>query len=86
MNDETIFTRPLIAASAFQALVGFNPDVLGRHTVVAGDTLPTIAAQWYGAARSELWALVAQVNGLLGPTGLAVGQVVVMPDPGWRAV
>jgi nucleoid-associated protein YgaU len=86
IEDEQFFTRPLVGNAAFAGLLGFNPDDLGLHEVVAGETLPTIATAWYGPARAGLWTLIAQANGLLGPNTLVSGSLVRIPDPGWRAV
>lgn len=85
MDNEQMFVAPLVGTGAFDALVGFNPDLMGYHAVVAGDTLPRIAAHWYGTERSGFWTLIAQANGLLAADGLVVGMALRIPDLGWRA-
>jgi hypothetical protein len=47
------------------------------YTVMAGDTLRSIAQGQYGSA--SLWWKIADANGLLGDSGLQVGQVLSVP-------
>jgi S-formylglutathione hydrolase FrmB/phage tail protein X len=72
---------PLIATASGIA----DPDVLAvgqrliipdvaKHTVVAGDTLSSLAAHFYGDA--SLYPLIATVNGIADPDVIDVGQVL----------
>jgi S-formylglutathione hydrolase FrmB/LysM repeat protein len=49
------------------------PDI-ARYTVVAGDTLSSLAARFYGDA--SLYPLIATVNGIADPDVIDVGQVL----------
>ncbi len=49
------------------------------YTIVAGDTLRTIAARVYG--RAGLWDRIAKANPGLDPRHLRVGRVIKLPAP-----
>ncbi|MEX0655188.1 MAG: LysM domain-containing protein [Phycisphaeraceae bacterium] len=50
------------------------------HTVAAGDTLGTLARQYYGD--ESKWMLIAQANPLVDPMRLrAEMELVIPPDP-----
>jgi S-formylglutathione hydrolase FrmB/phage tail protein X len=51
------------------------PDAF-RYTVVAGDTLASLASRYYGDA--SLYPLIATANGIADPAAINVGQVVVI--------
>ena len=48
------------------------------YTVQSGDTLTTIAEKFYGDATA--YDLIVDANNLDGPTGLRVGQELVIPE------
>ena len=48
------------------------------HTVVAGETLSTLALRFYGDA--ELYRLIATASGIANPNVINVGQRLLMPD------
>jgi LysM repeat protein len=54
------------------------PDLTHTHTVVAGDTLFSIAQQFYG--HGSLFRFIAKVNGILNPNTLSTGQVLIIPS------
>jgi nucleoid-associated protein YgaU len=54
------------------------PDLTHTHTVVAGDTLFSIAQQFYG--HGSLFRFIAKVNGILNPNTLNTGQVLIIPS------
>ncbi len=58
-----------------------RPSTLsGKHTVQAGETFSTIAAETYGNA--AYWGHIARANPNVDPRHLKVGMVLVLPDPG----
>ncbi len=50
---------------------------ISQHTVQAGDTLESIAGQYYGSP--ELWFAIAEANGLGGTSALKAGSRLVIP-------
>lgn len=62
---------------------GQNPTSGGRvrrtRTVVAGDTLQSIARREYG--KPTLWRAIAYVNGIEDPLRLAPGTALLIPPP-----
>jgi LysM repeat protein len=48
------------------------------HVVVAGDTLSSLAATFYGDGR--LYPLIADANGIANPNVIAVGSTLTIPD------
>src|SRR6478752_2710524 len=48
------------------------------HTVVAGETLSSLALRFYGDA--ELYRLIATASGIANPNVINVGQRLIMPD------
>ncbi|HZT67017.1 MAG TPA: LysM peptidoglycan-binding domain-containing protein [Acidimicrobiales bacterium] len=64
-------------------LPGTNPTSGGlatrrTHTVVAGDTLASVAQKEYG--RPALWRPLADLNGIDDPTRLRPGTVLIVPE------
>ncbi len=47
------------------------------HTVVAGDSLPSIAYREYGHA--DVWRAVAEANGIDDPFRLTAGTALLLP-------
>ena len=50
---------------------------LTRYEVREGDTLSSIAADWFGSSSS--WALIVDANPSLDPDRLSIGQVLMLP-------
>ena len=48
------------------------------HTVVAGETLSSLALRFYGDA--ELYRMIATASGIANPNVINVGQRLIMPD------
>src|SRR4029079_14756014 len=48
------------------------------HTVVAGETLSSLALRFYGDA--ELYRLIATASGVANPNVINVGQRLIMPE------
>lgn len=55
-----------------------SPDSRHVHTVIAGDTLPSIVHRHLGAPPAE-WREIAECNGIDDPTRMRVGQRLVLP-------
>jgi len=53
------------------------PDLSHTYTVVAGDTLFSIAQQFYG--HGSLFDFIAEVNGIANPNAISAGQVLIIP-------
>jgi nucleoid-associated protein YgaU len=49
-----------------------------RYTVKSGDSLSSIAQDWFGTSSS--WTLIATANPSLDPDRLVIGQVLILPD------
>ncbi len=49
-----------------------------RYTVKSGDSLSSIAQDWFGTSSS--WTLIAQANPSLDPDRLVIGQILILPD------
>lgn len=65
--------------SNYEALNVSNPgSTISTYTVLAGDTLQSIAQKLWGD--SSLWYLLANANGLSFNTTLQAGQVLQIPD------
>lgn len=57
-------------------------QTLRQHTVIAGETLPKIAAAEYQTGySSELWRQIAEYNSIDDIEALTVGTVLVIPAP-----
>ena len=54
------------------------PDLSHTYTVAAGDTLFSIAQQFYG--HGSLFGFIAEVNGITNPSTISTGQVLVIPS------
>jgi nucleoid-associated protein YgaU len=52
-----------------------NKDVL--HTIIEGDRLDTLAFKHYQS--SNLWYVIADVNGIINPFELTVGDSILIP-------
>jgi len=57
-----------------------GPPERTRYTVVAGDTMESIAQSWFGSRGK--WVLIAQENPLVDPTKLRVGATLRLPPRG----
>jgi hypothetical protein len=64
-------------AATAAAVAGGHPAKTHTYTVKAGDTLTSIGAHQLGAA--SRWTEIGQLNGLLDPYSLIVGQKLRMP-------
>ena len=70
----------LVPCEPIQVTVGGpSDDLLNVYTVVAGDTLVSIAQHFYGDTSRV--AMLAAVNQILDPNLIHVGQVLIIPDP-----
>lgn len=85
-NGDTFVRMPLHCLSAADSLDRFNPTELGKYRVTDGDTLPAIAAMYYGAQWRDMWPIIGSANGLANTDGLPVGLILTIPAPGWRVV
>lgn len=59
-----------------------EPEFIAEHTVVAGDSLSKIAAQYYGSGAQDKWMLIYEANkGIIGdnPSLIHPGQVFKIP-------
>ena len=80
-NDALVLTAPTTIVTP--AVRGSKPaptETAGtttRYTVQTGDSLSSIAEDWFGTASS--WTLIAQANPSLDPNRLAVGQILILP-------
>ena len=80
-NDALVLTTPTtIVTPATQVSRPAAPRAAGttRYTVQTGDSLSSIAEDWFGTASS--WTLIAQANPSLDPNRLSVGQVLILPE------
>ncbi len=50
------------------------------HTVVGGDTLSSLAKQYYGDPSEPKWKKIADANGLTEPYTLQIGQKLTIPE------
>jgi len=56
-----------------------TPEPMESYTIVAGDSLRSIAARSYGSERQ--WHRITKANPRLDPRRLRVGQVIKLPGP-----
>lgn len=70
-------TVPLIGPPAPASVTAAAKSAPRRHTVVAGDTLWSIATAAYGDGL--WWADIAEANAILNPFDLEAGTVLVLP-------
>jgi len=54
------------------------PDLSQTYTVAAGDTLSSIAQQFYG--HGSLFGFIAEVNGITNASAISTGQVLIIPS------
>jgi len=54
------------------------PDLSHTYTVAAGDTLSSIAQQFYG--QGSLFRFIAEVNGITNASAISTGQVLIIPS------
>jgi nucleoid-associated protein YgaU len=74
--------RATVALPARLAPVPPANAIARRHLVVAGDTLESLAAAYYGS--SDAWWRIADANPRASPFGTAPGTMLVIPE-GTRA-
>lgn len=84
VNGETLGSEELASAAAarlnlsWQAVTpALAAAMPGRHLVLPGETLLSIAQARYGD--SQLWTRIAEANGLFTPDGLRAGQTLSLP-------
>jgi hypothetical protein len=68
---------PAAAPSARRPAVDAAGPLVCRHEVRRNETLYGIAVRYYGAG--ERWRTIARANGILSPSDLQVGRVIVIP-------
>jgi nucleoid-associated protein YgaU len=59
-----------------------EPEFIAEHTVVSGDSLSKIAAQYYGSGTQDKWMLIYEANKeIIGdnPSLIHPGQVFKIP-------
>ncbi len=74
VGSGTVEMGPVAAPPAPAPTVGVGP---GAHIVRRGDTLWSIAQQYYG--NGARWPDIARANGISNPKKLAVGQQITLP-------
>ena len=72
-----ITKKPTVAAQTAKPAQTTTPQQTGVHTVIAGDTLWSIAARTMGSGAK--WQKLANANGLKFPWIIRPGQVLVIP-------
>jgi YD repeat-containing protein len=78
-NGDPNFTEVADFNFGYQPISGAYPAAsVGAYTVLAGDTLRSIARSAYGD--EELWYRVADANGLTSDRDLRVGQTLSLPS------
>ena len=57
-------------------------QILARHTVLGGETLPSIAAKEYGTGYdAELWRQIAEYNDVDDLDAVTAGTIYDIPPP-----
>src|SRR6476646_10715791 len=75
----SIGRRPACARFGTRASCNRGSERMVRtHTVVAGETLSSLALRFYGDA--ELYRLIATASGIANPNVINVGRRLIMPD------
>jgi nucleoid-associated protein YgaU len=85
-TGDSFVRSPLHCLSAAENLASFNPTELGRYRVKDGDTLPAIAAMYYGAQWRDMWRIIGAANGIPNELRLPIGLILIIPAPGWRVI
>lgn len=70
-------TPPTPPATTRPSTPRSTPPAYTSYTVQSGDTMTSIAEEWFGDA--NLWDLIAKANPLVDPQRLKVGQVLNLP-------
>ena len=75
---------PQTAHSARRPVVEAAGPLVCRHVVRKNETLYAMAQRYYGAG--ERWRTIARANGIVSPSDLRVGRVIVIPfeTPGYE--
>ncbi len=76
--NEGNYATVKVISPGFEELPEVFPDTTVKmHTVAVGDTLRSLASQYYGSP--DLWFVIAEANGMLGTEALQVGSNLLIP-------
>ena len=75
-NDESSASTPVQETKPV-ATTTPAPAANTTYVVKAGDTMSSIAAEWFGSARQ--WSEIAEANPQVDPNRLSIGEVLVLP-------
>jgi YD repeat-containing protein len=78
LNQGNYSTLSQISAGLDDDLGAFPASSIIQHIVAAGDTLRSIAQQYYGSG--DLWYVIADANGLTGQEILKAGSRLLVPN------